>query len=35
MKFETKDLLSYDNFVNLLSNDSPNERAALICDKLK
>ena len=35
MKFETKDLLKYDDIENLLTNDSPNDRADLICDKLK
>jgi phage/plasmid-associated DNA primase len=35
MKFETKDLLNYEEFETLLSSDSPNERASLICKKLK
>lgn len=35
MKFETQDLLNYDGIENLLTNDSPNDRADIICDKLK
>lgn len=35
MKFENKDLLNYEEIENLLTNDSPNDRANIICDKLK
>lgn len=35
MEFEKKDLLNYDEIKKLLTNDSPNERADVICNKLK
>ncbi len=35
MKFEKSDLLSYEEIENILSNDSPNDRAEIICAKLK
>ncbi len=35
MKFEILDLLNYSNIEDLMSNDSPNERAEIICNNLK
>lgn len=35
MEFEKKDLLNYDQLETLLTSESPNDRADIICDKLK
>ena len=35
MKFDTKDLLNCSEFEELLKSDSPNNRATIICNKLK
>jgi hypothetical protein len=35
MNFEKKDLLNYDEIETLLKSESPNDRADIICNKLK
>lgn len=35
MKFEKSDLLNYEKIESLLNSDSPNDRADIICEKLK
>jgi hypothetical protein len=35
MNFEIKDLLNYSQIEDLINNESPNDRADIICEKLK
>ena len=35
MNFQIKDLLNYNQIEDLINNESPNDRADIICEKLK
>ena len=35
MNFEIKHLLNYNKIEELINNESPNDRADIICEKLK
>ena len=35
MNFEIKHLLNYEQIEELINNESPNDRADIICEKLK